>query len=782
MINFYRIILSMAAGFAMALSANARIVINEIMQSNIDCIMDDIQEFPDSWVELYNDSETSVSTSGLRIGITEDPSTSWDLPSATIAAKGYYLVYCDKAGTNWRKNHTDFRLESGKGCQVYLFKGSELIDKIEGLKKQPAPNISYGRVNDGGDSFGYQLTSSPGGPNVSGVSAELLPLPVFSHKGHVLTTPITLDITLPSGCPEGSVVRYTLDGSEPGEESDVWSRPMEVSTSTVVRAKVMCEGCLSPRSLTHSYIFHPNEMTLPIVSLVTDDAYFYDEELGIYTEDNKADAQRNWRRPLNFELFDVSKPEAVLNQLCETRVKGQFSRNESLKSLVIYANKRFGEKRLNYEFFPEDAPGFTDWKSIELRNAGNDFNRAYMRDGLLQRIGGRACDLDYQPFAPAVVYVNGKYLGMLNIRSRSNEDHIYTFYDGLENIDLIEVINVEVKAGDRVEYDRLMQMAADGVCKYSEFEEAMDIDEYVNYVILNLAMNNQDWPGNNAVMWRERSEIGKWRWICKDMDYAAGNFEIAYDYPTYNWFYDPAFDSTMSWASSLEDTRLLRTLMEFDEFRTKFFSRLCALLGGPFSPSATTAMLDEIAEHISSEIALHRTVHSTTWPKWQSSVEKLRKWLVDRPDFFYSHTAEYFGLGTPTPLSVKVGAGVSELSIAGMDISDAGFVGKWFSGNNINLSGSSDEGGFEIAWDVEICKDGISNLGRHIGGNINLRMPECERVNVYVSLVPSSVSSVKGENINDAAVYDLSGRKVSSPLQPGVYICGGKKFIVGASH
>ena len=39
------------------LTANAQLVINELMQSNIDCLMDDLKEFPDSWVELYNPSD-----------------------------------------------------------------------------------------------------------------------------------------------------------------------------------------------------------------------------------------------------------------------------------------------------------------------------------------------------------------------------------------------------------------------------------------------------------------------------------------------------------------------------------------------------------------------------------------------------------------------------------------------------------------------------------------------------------------------------------------------------
>ena len=44
-----------------ASSAKAQnLVINELMQSNIECIMDDIKEFPDSWVELYNPTDAAI--------------------------------------------------------------------------------------------------------------------------------------------------------------------------------------------------------------------------------------------------------------------------------------------------------------------------------------------------------------------------------------------------------------------------------------------------------------------------------------------------------------------------------------------------------------------------------------------------------------------------------------------------------------------------------------------------------------------------------------------------
>ena len=49
------------------MSANAQLVINELMQSNVECIMDDIHEFPDSWVELYNPTDEEINLGDYQI-------------------------------------------------------------------------------------------------------------------------------------------------------------------------------------------------------------------------------------------------------------------------------------------------------------------------------------------------------------------------------------------------------------------------------------------------------------------------------------------------------------------------------------------------------------------------------------------------------------------------------------------------------------------------------------------------------------------------------------------
>lgn len=239
---------------------------------------------------------------------------------------------------------------------------------------------------------------------------HILGEPVFSEPGHVLTSSknISLALSLPKDAPEGTQIYYTTDGTEPTKDSKLYTKEISIKDSYAIRAKLFCDGWLSPRSTVQSYIFIDRDMTIPVISIVTNGDYFYDKKIGIFNNQSKNNPN-NERRPINFELFDEPGKESVLNQICETRIMGGQSREWARKSMAIYANKRFGTKRLEYEFFPDQRPGITNFKSIMLRNAGNDVDGLYMRDAIIQRSMAQNADLDWQAWRPAAIYINGEY-------------------------------------------------------------------------------------------------------------------------------------------------------------------------------------------------------------------------------------------------------------------------------------------------------------------------------------------------------------------------------------
>ena len=97
--QLFKTTLIVCGTFAATTTAQAQLVINELMQSNIDCIMDDLNDFPDSWVELYNSGTTPVSLGKYKLGLTTDAASAWQLPTMKIEPGAFVVVYCDKVPT-----------------------------------------------------------------------------------------------------------------------------------------------------------------------------------------------------------------------------------------------------------------------------------------------------------------------------------------------------------------------------------------------------------------------------------------------------------------------------------------------------------------------------------------------------------------------------------------------------------------------------------------------------------------------------------------------------------
>ena len=770
---------------------NGELIINEFMQSNIDGIMDDLNDFPDSWVELYNSGNTAVNLKDYKIGTKKKVANAWQLPDKMVGPGQYVIIYCDKAGEDEGVSalHTNFRLESSKKSSLYLFKGDDTIDKIEDFAAQPAPNIAFGRNTDGSDEWGYQLEPTPGKANTGKTckAEDILGEPVFSIKGCVMSTKetITLMLTLPDGSPEGTEIRYTLDGSEPTKNSQLYQSQLSFNTNKIVRAKLFCDGKLSPRSTTHSYLFHGRDITLPVISINTDNRYFNDSKIGIYSDnkasDGKKNYEHNWRRPMNIEFFMKDMNASTLNQLIEARVCGGATRGAARKSMAIYANKRFGEKRFNYEFFPDQKPGLKDFKSLMLRNAGNDFDYLYMRDAIIQRNVGSHLDIDWQAWQPAIVYINGQYRGMLNIRERSNEDNIYTNYNGLEDLDMFENWG-ELKEGTWDNYNAFKVFYNEHGHTMAEFEQWMDCMEFLNLMAANLYYNNVDFPGNNIVMWRPTAEGGRWRWIMKDTDYTMGLYsQCAANYKILEWLYNPNYDSGLNWgANGYDSTRLFRRLMEDADFNREFIDHCAIYMGDFLNEKGTRAVWDPMYNMIKTEYTYHRNLINQWWPNYNDELRNARNWLSQRTNHFYQQLADYYKLGTPTPLVINKDASEEvKTYVNGIEIKDGYFDGKFFEGRKLTVEGKAGEGREVKGW--KVMKDGSTT---QVDGSVyTFDMPKCSKLTLTAIFGESTgIETINTNNpMEDATIYDLNGRKINSSsldgLPKGIYIIGGKKIV-----
>ena len=722
---------------ASPLSIQAQLVINELMQSNIDCLMDDVNEFPDSWVELYNTSNAAIRLSDYSLGITDQPGEAWKLPSQQISPHQFVVIYCDKESSG---RHTSFRLESGKGCSVYLFKHNAIVDQVTGLAKQPAPNIAYGREADGSTTWGYQATPTPSASNCGRLCAEVLGEPVFSETGKVVTDKqaIQLQLSVPKGSPAGTIIRYTVTGEEPTATSSAYTKPLNISNTQCVRAKLFCDGYLSPRSTTHSYIFFPRELTLPVISIVTANKYFFDNKLGIYIEGTYSSEQKNykynWRRPINFEYFEGAGCESAINQLCETRVQGGASRDSQLKSLIVYAHKRFGNKRLQYEFFPDQRPGIDDFKSVILRNAGNDFDYLYMRDAIIQRVMGQNTDLDWQAWRPAIFYINGTYKGILNIRERSNEDNIYTNYDGLEDIDMIENWS-QLKAGDKTNWRQFRDFYNQEGHTLEEFSQWMDWKEFINLMVMDLYFNNQDFPGNNIVMWRPRTDDGKWRFVAKDTDFGIGLYGSSANYNTIEWLYNPNYDPSRDWGNKPEYTLLFRRLMDDADFKRAFIDHATVYMGDFLNAAGTREIWDPMYEMIKTEYPNHRRLINQWWPNYTTELNTARNWMDARTDHFYTQLAQYYDLGEAIPVEINQDADETDLQAIRININDirltkGKFNGRFYANRPYTIEGVPANGRIITGWTINQFGNGSTTTQTINGCSFHMTMPTCQKLTI----------------------------------------------------
>ena len=792
-------------------SASAQTLkINEIMQSNVETILDDIHEFPDSWVELYNPSDATINLKDYKICNKNKEKKAWQLPDKSIAPKGYAIIYCDKEGLENKRLHTDFRLESGKGCTVYLFKDKEVVDSLPAdMKKMPAPDVAFGRKTDGADEWGYQLTPTPGKANCGKTTKNILGAPVFSENGRVSNTALNLTLSLPEGTPDGAYIVYTTDGSEPKANGTKYSKAISINSTKVIRAKVFCDGWLSPVSTAQSYIFHPRTMTVPIFSVQTDNRYLNGgDSLGLFRYNNSKEDKKNcdWRRPVNIEFFPTEGEESAFNQLGETRIQGGQSRSNALKSMVFYANKRFDpdKKRYSYEFFPDQKPGVTEFKSFSLRDGGNDFSDLYFRDLIIQRTMGQAIDIDWQAGHTAVLYLNGEYMGMLNIRERSNEDNIYSNYNGLEDLDMIEIShekvnNVdqfieELKEGTADFYENFKKFYSEKGHTLAEYEQWLDVNEYLNVIILNFFYGNIDFPGNNLVFWRPNDDDTKsglpkrFRVIVKDTDFGLGLYGRQNDYNTIKLLYNTSYDSGNAWAFTEPATRLLKNMLEDPDILKMFIDKCCVYMGDFMNGKGTSEIIDLIMEEAMDEFVAHRDKYNGGggggWPwggGWgqtdnrkdiTNKFNNAKNWAEGRPNNFYKFIGDQWKLGSPVALTVNKNAQDVALNINGIDVLNKTFDGKFFANRQLTITGTAPEGQEVKGWKLSGAKTEEVN-----GSELTINMT-AKALNIEPVLgISSGIKTIENTILATKDIYDLMGNKVTTPQAGRIYIQNGKKIV-----
>lgn len=633
--------------------------INEFMASNSNTIADpDYNNYAD-WIEIYNSGSTSINLKDYYITDNLSQPQKFKIQNDLIVdAGGYVLIWADDANTG---NHANFKL-SADGESIGLFDPSALlIDTLTfGLQQT---DVSFGRFPNGTNNWYKFSPATPGTANLESGIFNILPAPNISLQSGFYTSSLSVSA---SHTLQDVVIRYTTNGKIPSTLSSVYSNPLQIDSTSVLRFRAFKDG-YTP-SITETRTYFINEITdLPVFSLVTDPDNFFSDTSGIYVIGtngiiaNCSNAPRNWNqdweRPVSLEFFEYDKSLAFKVNT-GVKINGGCSRLYPEKSLAFFFRDEYGTDKLRYRLF-DDIPVY-EYNNFILRSSAQDWWRTMFRDGMVQTLIEQGMKLDYQDYRPSILFINGEYWGIHNIREKLNEHYVF-YHHGVnkDNIDLIEISKgIVANNGDITAYNEMINFLSTNnlanTANYEYIKSIVDIDEYIDYQIAEIYSANGDWPGSNMKLWRERAEGSKWRWMIYDLDFTFGG--NAEGLATTNTLAQATATNGPAWPNPPWSTLMLRKLLENPEFKNEFIQRMAAHVNTTFEPNHVLAVIDSMAGKISSEIPRHKE----RWPQsisygdnWQELIDVMRNFAVDRPANVRSHFYSKFAISGSNSLVIS---------------------------------------------------------------------------------------------------------------------------------
>jgi hypothetical protein len=421
-------------------SAKSQVVINEFSSSNITNYGGDTYD----WLELYNNSTSSINIGGYYLSDKPSNPTKWQIPAGTtISANGFIVFLLDGTGDiTGPLLKTNFKLTQMDQEWVVLSDNSgTVLESYQMLTPTPGGH-SLGKTTDGASTWAYFSTPTPNASNNTTSYLGYSEKPLFSITPGFYPTTQSLNITCNT---PGAQVRYTIDGSQPTTSSALFTGAININNTTVVRAQSFppAGSGLLPSLIENNTYFINVSHSVNVVSVSGD--------YGAVTTGNGTFG------PLNnsitgiftsIEFFDTNQ-QFQWESMGDMRKHGNDSWAYPQKGIRFHSQDRYGyASTINYPIFQRSNRQKYDVVILKAGasdnfpdGGGNSAFPAHIRDAFVQTFAEKnGINVDTRRYEPCVLYVNGQYWGVYELRERVDTDYTDFYYNQPENkVDMLRV-------------------------------------------------------------------------------------------------------------------------------------------------------------------------------------------------------------------------------------------------------------------------------------------------------------------------------------------------------
>jgi hypothetical protein len=515
--------------------------------------------------------------------------------------------------------------------------------------------------------------------------------PVFSVSGGYYHESLHLGIKVPDS---DAIILFTTNGSLPTPEAGRrYESPLLLSAVPpaiyVIRAQAYQDGKPVGPTVSASYMMGL-PASLPVMSLTTEPADLWDRERGIYA--NPYQRGEDWERPVHITYVDENRDKGF-SASAGIRIHGNRSRDFEKKAFRLYFRQAYGTGRLDYPLFPESAAH--SFNRLVLRNGGQDYaflpkwNWTLMRSELVADIA-RDVGAYATHSRPILLFINGEAWGVYQLHERPDEDWLSDHY-GITSSDFLKapehVHARDIIQGDRQHWDHLMtfvenhDLALDA--NYQYIQTQVDIDNFIDYYLLQICSGNVDWPHQNVYQFRPKTPWGRWQWVIWDNDYSFGlnpNRAQA-EVNILQTLLEPENPKTQG-----KDLLLFHALLKNSDFLNQFLSRADEFLNGPFKPEKIRSRVDTISSEF--EMDIHYEIMRWSTPdNWRANIIKLKQYVSARPTYVRRHMIESFALDGSAKLVVDApSVGHGTLALNGLVLGELPYKGRHFKGVPLEIT------------------------------------------------------------------------------------------------